>query len=111
MEWNLIPDKRKFLPRIIKHSGLKNQTVGKANQPSAGQIICEIITAKLPQCRIEVTYFHYIAFELIQLYSVSDAIRIADNNIEPADEGRDGSLQCKAKDERNKPQRNGGRIP
>ena len=71
----------------------------------------KIITAEFPERRIEITDVDHVACYQSDLDPIADAIRLAHEDINPADKTRDRRLQCKAEYQRDQTKRNNSRVP
>ena len=71
----------------------------------------KIVTAKLPQCRVEITHVDYVTRRVADLDSIADAIRRARQNVNPSEKAGHRRLNCQAQDERSKTNREYGRVP
>src|ERR1051325_3420172 len=71
----------------------------------------EIIAAELPECRIEIVEVDHVAGGVADLDAITDAIRLAHEDVDPTDETGDWSLKCKSEYQRNQAKRNDRGVP
>lgn len=111
VERDLVPDVGKFFPGVVEYCRLQHEAVGEADQPAAGKVVGEVVAGEFPEGRVEVVYFYHVAAERVDLDAVAHVEGLADEDVEPADEGGDRVLEREAEDEGDQPEGNGGRIP
>src|SRR5262245_21155255 len=71
----------------------------------------KIVATKLPERRVEIIYVDHVACRSTDLDPITNAVRLAYQNINPTDEARNRRLQGEAKYQRDKTKGNDRCIP
>ena len=98
LKFDLVPDVRKKRPGIIPNDLVEHFLIGKANDATARMIARDVLPAKFPQRCVEVTDIDDVSGSVTYLDAITYAIRLANQNIYPADETFHRRLYCQADD-------------
>src|SRR4029453_2416675 len=71
----------------------------------------EVIAAKLPKSRVEITNVAHVTGRGSNLDTIPNPVRLAGENVDPTDETRNGGLQCKAQYQRDQTKGNDSCVP
>src|SRR6185295_1856512 len=100
MEFHFVPNVRKQGPRIIIHCAAENFGVGKLDESPARMIRAQMAPADFPQSRIEIADVDDISASFVDLDAIAHSIRMPRQNVNPANEARNRSLQREAENQR-----------
>ena len=86
LKFNFVPDVRKERPRIVVNDRVEHFLIWKSDRATARVIAGNILTSEFPQCRVEITDVDHIAGSIVDLDTIADPERLADENIDPGNE-------------------------
>src|SRR5215470_6295423 len=111
LELDLIPDVGKKRPRIVVNQFIKHFFVRKLDHAAAWMIAGHVFAAKFPQSGIEISDVDYVASRITYLNAITDAIRLANQNIDPGDETFHRRLYSQPDDDRTDAKRCNSCVP
>src|SRR5207249_1099610 len=111
LKFDLVPDVGKKRPGIIPNDFIEHFFVGKANDAAARMVSGNILTAKFPQGRVEITDIDYVTSGIADFNSVANTKWLPDENKNPGDETLHRSLHGQTNDDRTDPERGERAVP
>src|SRR6266513_788945 len=111
LKFDFVPDVREKRPRIVVDKFVEHFFVWKLDDPAARMIAGNILAAKFPQRGVEITHVDDVSGGIIDSNAVPDTIRLADEEVDPADETFHRSLHSQSNNDGNNANRGERSIP
>src|ERR1043165_161722 len=108
---DLVPDVRKEGPRVVVNGRAQHGGVGKLDNAPARMLGGKIVATEFPKRRVEIVDVKHIPGGIADLDPIADAIRLAHENVNPANKTRDRCLQRETEYQRDQTKRDNCCVP
>ena len=111
LEFNFVPNVGKKRPGIIPNDFIEHLFIREPDDPAAGMVAGNVLTAKFPERGIEITDVDHVASGIANFNAITNAKRLPNKNKNPGDETFHRGLHGQADDDRTDAERGERAVP